>query len=87
MTKETNTVYRNNLPGTMSLLGFVFIGLKVTDHIDWSWFYVLMPFWIGLAIFAGIMAGGALLVGLAALGIAILEGFETRRRRKARAAR
>jgi hypothetical protein len=25
---------------------FVFIVLKLTNVIAWSWFYVLMPFWI-----------------------------------------
>ena len=29
-----------------SLLLLLFIGLKLTGHIDWSWFWVLSPFWI-----------------------------------------
>jgi hypothetical protein len=28
------------------LLGLIFIILKLTKHIDWSWWYVLMPFYI-----------------------------------------
>lgn len=24
----------------------MFIGLKLTDHIDWSWWWVLAPLWI-----------------------------------------
>jgi hypothetical protein len=27
----------------LSLLQILFIGLKLTNHIDWSWFYVLLP--------------------------------------------
>ena len=29
-----------------SLLLLLFIGLKLTGHIDWSWIWVLSPFWI-----------------------------------------
>ena len=32
--------------GFMSLLGLLFIALKLTGYIHWSWFYVLMPIWI-----------------------------------------
>ena len=35
----------------MSLLGIVqlvFIILKVTDTIDWSWWVVLIPLWIAI---------------------------------------
>ena len=33
-------------PGFSSLLGLMFIGLKLTGHIDWSWWWVLAPLWI-----------------------------------------
>jgi hypothetical protein len=32
----------------MSLLGFIamlFIALKLTNYIDWSWWWVLAPLW------------------------------------------
>lgn len=29
------------------LLTLLFIGLKLTDHIAWSWWWVLSPLWIG----------------------------------------
>ena len=32
-------------PGFLSLLALLFIGLKLTGHIDWSWFWVLAPLW------------------------------------------
>jgi uncharacterized protein (DUF983 family) len=39
-----------------SLLTILFIGLKLTGHITWSWWWVLSPLWIsaliGLTIFA-----------------------------------
>ena len=28
----------------LPLVQLLFIGLKLTNHIDWSWFYVLLPF-------------------------------------------
>lgn len=28
------------------LLTVLFIGLKLTDNIDWSWWWVLSPTWI-----------------------------------------
>ena len=32
------------------LLTLLFIGLKLTGHIGWSWWWVLAPMWIPLAI-------------------------------------
>lgn len=32
------------------LLQIVFIVLKLIDRIDWSWWWVLAPMWISLAI-------------------------------------
>jgi hypothetical protein len=29
-----------------SILTTLFIGLKLTDYIDWSWLWVLAPLWI-----------------------------------------
>lgn len=34
-----------------SLLGLLFIGLKLTNYIAWSWWWVLAPFW-GPLVFA-----------------------------------
>lgn len=35
-----------------SILGIVFIVLKLIGIINWSWLWVLAPFWIGFAIWA-----------------------------------
>ena len=32
------------------ILGLIFITLKLTGHITWSWLWVLAPFWISFAI-------------------------------------
>lgn len=33
-----------------SLLGVAFVVLKLTGYIDWSWWWVLAPFWIPVAL-------------------------------------
>jgi hypothetical protein len=33
-----------------TVLGLLFIVLKLTHLIDWSWWWVLAPFWIPIAI-------------------------------------
>lgn len=35
--------------GLFGLLGIVFIVLKLTGVIDWSWWLVTMPLWAGVA--------------------------------------
>lgn len=52
--------------GLVTLLAVLFIALKLTGYIDWSWLWVLAPIWIpilaglvfaiGFAIFILIMA-------------------------------
>jgi len=32
--------------GFVGLLTILFIGLKLTHYIDWSWWWVLSPIWI-----------------------------------------
>lgn len=34
-----------------TLLTVLFIGLKLTDYIDWSWVWVLSPLWITAIIY------------------------------------
>lgn len=39
------------LPGFfVSLLTILFIGLKLTNYIDWSWWWILSPLWIPISI-------------------------------------
>ena len=32
------------------LLAVLFVGLKLTEYIDWSWWWVLSPIWISMAL-------------------------------------
>lgn len=45
------------------LLTILFVGLKLTDNVDWSWFWVLSP--IPIVWGAGVVIVG--LIGLVAL--------------------
>ena len=48
----------------MGLLGIVFVTLKLTGYITWSWWWVTAPFWGGLAIILGIL-------GISCFGLAM----------------
>lgn len=49
--------------GFIGVLTIVFVTLKLTDYIDWSWWWVLAPIWIVPAL------GLVVLVALGALSI------------------
>lgn len=34
----------------IALLAILFIGLKLTNQIDWSWLWVLSPIWISVGL-------------------------------------
>jgi hypothetical protein len=36
--------------GPATLLGILFVALKLTGVIAWSWWWVLAPFWISVAV-------------------------------------
>lgn len=49
----------NNSGGVsiVNLLGIVFVTLKLTGFIDWSWWLVTLPFWGGPALIIAIAFG------------------------------
>lgn len=47
--------------GFCGLLTLIFITLKLTHYIDWSWWWVLAPMWIGAAAIIGIILGALIL--------------------------
>lgn len=59
MSNEQSVAGGIGLGGAFALL---FTYLKLTDVIDWSWWWVLAPIWIPLAIFLSITVGIALTV-------------------------
>ena len=55
--------------GFVGLLTILFIGLKLTGHIDWSWWWVLSPIWIMLSVILGIVV-------IVILGVLIYKGIK-----------
>jgi len=43
----------------LGLLGVLFIGLKLTGQITWSWWWVLAPWWGGLLFVVIVIIGSA----------------------------
>lgn len=41
---------------TLGLLGVIFVTLKLGHVIDWSWWWVTLPFWVSPALLLGFMA-------------------------------
>ncbi|MCF0126342.1 MAG: hypothetical protein HUJ68_11440 [Clostridia bacterium] len=55
MNDKTNVSARGGV-GLSGLLGVAFVVLKLCNVIDWSWKWVLAPFWIPLAICVPVLA-------------------------------
>ena len=58
--------------GFVGLLTILFIGMKLTGHIQWSWLWVLSPIWI--------MAIVVVVLLLMLVAVTILEGRSRGRR-------
>lgn len=57
MSKQNNVRTNNNGGiGIFGLLGLVFVTLKLTGFITWSWWWVTLPFWGGIALLLLIIA-------------------------------
>lgn len=52
--------YRGQGVGLFSLIGVLFIGLKLGGVISWPWLWVLSPFWLPIFACVGIL----ILVGI-----------------------
>lgn len=62
---DTVEVKRSGI-GFFGLLAVLFIGLKLTGVIAWSWWWVLAPLWVGPAIALAIFVLAAIVLGIAA---------------------
>lgn len=49
-------------PKFLSILGLIFITLKLTSVINWSWWLVLLPLYGGIALFAIIFLIGVIAI-------------------------
>lgn len=47
-------IWQNNPVSFLQALGILFIGLKLTGHVTWDWWWVLSPLWfrmVGIILF------------------------------------
>ena len=49
--------------GFGTVLFLIFMTLKLTEHIDWSWWWVAAPLWLPVVVLLGI--GGVVALGAA----------------------
>lgn len=45
-------------------LTILFVALKLTNYIDWSWVWVLAPLWAGFALWFVVIMGTLLLAAI-----------------------
>ena len=48
--KMSNSNSNSNGISFLGLLGIIFMVLKLTEVIDWNWWYVTLPLWGGLVL-------------------------------------
>lgn len=53
--------------GFIGLLQILFIGLKLGNVINWSWFWVLSPIWLPVAFCLGLLAIMAIIALICAI--------------------
>lgn len=53
--------------GFTSLLTVLFIGLKLTGYITWSWWWVLSPLWISWVIIIAVILAFLIFLGVVAV--------------------
>ena len=53
--KDSNQAVTTSFP-IASILVIVFVVLKLTNNVDWKWWWVLSPLWIPLVIVAILFA-------------------------------
>lgn len=63
MSNNTNNTSPTGGIGFMGLLTIVFITLKLTGYITWSWWWVLSPIWIAWAVVFAVL--GIILIAYA----------------------
>jgi uncharacterized integral membrane protein len=79
--KDSNRVNLNVEGGSAAFVLFVvFLVLKLTNAIDWSWWWVTAPLWAPVAlVLLLVILGGALVAGMLLLIVAIKAVFGKRR--------
>ncbi len=58
--KMSNSSSSSSGIGVLGLLGVVFVTLKLTGYINWSWWWVTAPFWGGFVAMIAILLGAVM---------------------------
>ncbi len=66
MNNDRNVVVSGGV-STTGLLGIAFIVLKLTGYINWSWWWVLAPFWMPFVILIAGVIITFILLGIVSL--------------------
>ena len=83
MSDNSNSNANNGGIGFCGLLTVLFIGLKLTNYIQWSWLWVLSPLWIPFAIVISILFVVGV-VWLTVLSTATIVDYYGAKRRRAK---
>jgi len=75
--KINNVVINKRNTSFCSLLTLLFITLRLTGYINWSWWWVLSPLWIGPALVLGFVGIGILILVGSAIIWGIIEGIRS----------
>lgn len=70
MSSSSNT--KSGGVGFCGMLTVLFIGLKLTHNIDWSWWWVLSPLWLPAAVIIGIWL---VVMIVCFIGVCVVEAF------------
>ncbi len=70
---SNNTSSASGGIGFVGLLTIVFITLKLTGFIAWSWLWVLSPIWISILISLTIIAGLLIFMAIVAILARVLK--------------
>jgi hypothetical protein len=68
--------------GFCGLLTIVFITLKLCSVIEWSWWWVVSPMWIPLAIIFGLFVIVAIGGGILYLVASVIDKIQRKKRRR-----
>jgi len=73
---NSNKIVLTIPPSFGSMLTILFIALKLTGVITWSWLWVLSPIWLPLAsVFGCVGLVGLIIIGLALMASSVKKGY------------
>jgi hypothetical protein len=73
---QNNKIVLSVAPSFTTMLAILFIALKLTEVIQWSWLWVLAPIWLPLAsVFSCVGLVGLIIIGLALMASPVKKGY------------